>query len=172
MCLWCEYIHQPLWGKLLANGKYVKLHLCWDIKENDWKLWATATVVWHTWYGSGWGSLYIITHRKTRLEKKQRKQTPTTIWAPFIKPALLSQPPKDLVAQLEAREDLSVLPRVLLSLPCVKRQTTLLLFCVSLSPPKPSEWQQTGFVHRRMKKGVPLLTVVLTQHNAGCAQQL
>lgn len=54
-------------------------------------------------------------------QKNQRKQTTTTTWTLFIKTALLSQPPKDCMAQLKAREDLSVLLGALLLLPYVSK---------------------------------------------------
>lgn len=87
-----------------------------------------------------------------RLEKKQRKQTTATIWAPFIKTALLKQLPKDCVAQLEAKEYLSVLLRVLLFQYCVSRDKPLcspsVSHCPHLCPCKPSEQEETGCVHR------------------------
>jgi len=85
-------------------------------------------------------------------KNKQRNQTATTIWAPFIKTALLSQPPKDCTTQLEKREDLSALLRVLLFLPYVSRDKPLcspsVSHCPRPCPCKPSEQQQTIFVHR------------------------
>lgn len=160
-CLQCECIHHPLWAKLLAKVKYLKLNLCWGFKENDWKLWATSTVAWHPWHGSGWGSLYITTQKKTRLEKSRGNKLLPQSGHRLSKRLCLGKPQRT-VAQLKAREDLFVFLRVSLSLPYISRDKLLCSPSVSHSPRprpcKPSEWQQTGFVHKENEERISFVS--------------
>lgn len=108
-------------------------------------------------------------------KKKQRKQTTTITWTLFIKIALLSQPLKDCMAQLKAREDLSVLLGVLLFLPYVSKDNHFVCL-VYYTVPIPALASQGGskqdLCTEGMKIGVLLLAVVLIQHSVGCALQL
>lgn len=176
MCLQCEYIHQLLWGKLLANGKYVKLHLCWGVKENDWKLWATATVVRHPWHGSGWGSLYITTHRKKRLEKSTKTKPSLQSGHHLSNQLCLANPQRTLWHSL--KQGKIYLCSWEFCSPCPTwAETNHFVPLLHLAVPTPAlASHQSGskqdLCTERMKKGVSLLAVVLIQHNAGCALQL
>lgn len=79
------------------------------------------------------------------------------------------------MAQLKAREDLSVLLGALLLLPYVSKDNHfvgLLYYAVPIPALASQGGSKQDLCTERMKKGVLLLAVVLIQHSVGCALQL